>query len=273
MNFSHLRREVSKSDFFIEIVDIRAPLTTKIPEYWEEIIKDKKIMILNKKDLADNKITKLWKKYFTKIYNFPVIVTNLKKQNQEKILGKKINNYLKKINKENVIVSILGHANVGKSTLINILTKKKKVHVENIAGTTKGKQYIRFKNMLIIDTPGFNFKKRFDVIKNESNIKLSLIKSIDYNLKEIDYITEYALQFLIKNYLFKLIEKYKINFKTKINFEKEDLFILIAKNLNFKMKNNEYDILRAKKLFIKHLQDGGIKISWEKPESNNILDK
>ena len=73
-------------DVVIEILDARIPISSQNPDI-AEITKDKKkIIILNKIDLADNKQNELWAKEFEKKGQHAIIV--------DSNLGKGINNVI-----------------------------------------------------------------------------------------------------------------------------------------------------------------------------------
>jgi len=136
-------------DIVVEILDARIPLASQNPDVKEYTKGKRKIMVLNKSDLADEKETKKWIKYFNK-QGVSAVITDAN-------AGKGINDVIteiKRISRENqdkyinkgrigksVRVLILGIPNVGKSSFINRITKKSTAKVGNKPGVTKGKQW------------------------------------------------------------------------------------------------------------------------------------
>ncbi len=127
-----IQEDLKLIDVVIEILDARIPVSSQNPDIKSIISRKKKIILLNKCDLADEKETKKWQEYF-------------KSQNQETVLvnsndGKGINQVISKIQEimkeeleENekkgrvgkiIRVLILGIPNVGKSSFINRASKK-----------------------------------------------------------------------------------------------------------------------------------------------------
>ena len=155
-------------DVVIEILDARIPKSSQNPDLRSIIQKKKKIILLNKYDLADDVETKKWVDYFNKNGQVVVLVNsnNGKGINQaiskiEEIMKDEIELNEKKGRVGKIIrVLILGIPNVGKSSFINRVSKKTTANVGNKPGVTKNKQWIRVaKNIELLDTPGVLWPK------------------------------------------------------------------------------------------------------------------
>jgi ribosome biogenesis GTPase A len=188
-------------DLMVEIVDARAPKSTKIGEF-EKIFESKfKILILNKIDLADEKkcdeIIKSYKNYDE------ILKLNIKNSKDVNILKKVLRKYKDKKNQKNknfnlpLRVIIVGIPNVGKSTLINQLCSKNKLKMENRPGVTKELQLIKIENQIeLIDTPGIGaFKFDNDICAKNVALIGSITDKILYH-----YELAYYLINSIKNY-------------------------------------------------------------------------
>lgn len=153
-------------DIVIEVLDARIPISSQNPDIQEYILNKKKIIILNKSDLADEKQNQNWVEYFKK-KNIPAILVN-------SVSGKGMNEVTKAIKQiyesehyENkgrvgkaIRVMVLGIPNVGKSSLINRMTKKTSAKVGNKPGVTRKKQWIKVSNEIeLLDTPGVLWPK------------------------------------------------------------------------------------------------------------------
>lgn len=193
-------------DVVVELLDARIPLASQNPELKEIIGNKKKIVVLNKCDLADDNENKKWINYFEK--------NGIKALLTDSNLGIGINQVIKQI--ENIMeedlkkiaskgrmgksirVMILGIPNVGKSSFINRISKKTSAGVGNKPGVTKQKHWIRLKsNIELLDTPGVLWPK-FE--NEEVALKLSYVGTIKDDILEKTEVAFYLLKFLLENY-------------------------------------------------------------------------
>lgn len=151
-------------DVSIEIIDARIPKSSRNPVIDELVSGKKRIVILNKIDLADAQESEKWEEYLKKS---GAEVVSLNAKSGEGV--KKLFYVLEKIEQERpennksirpLRIMVVGIPNVGKSSLINRLTGKKSTKVGNRPGVTKGKQWLTLKNkMQLLDTPGILWPK------------------------------------------------------------------------------------------------------------------
>lgn len=204
-------------DVVVEILDARIPLSSQNPDVKGYTKNKKKVVILNKTDLADETETKKWVKYFEE-KGIPAVVTDSNN-------GKGINEVIravKEVSKENqekfadkgrigksIRIMILGIPNVGKSSFINRITKKNSAQVGNRPGVTRQKQWIRIEDGIeLMDTPGVLWPK-FE--SEEVGLHLAFTGSIKDDILEKTEIAYQLLRFLVNNYLDKVIERYKLD--------------------------------------------------------------
>lgn len=270
------RREISEKikliDIVVELVDARAPLSSKNPMF-DQICNNKpRLIVMTKKDLADDKVTALWIEYF-KSKNFHAICVNLKNFNEyqlvinvcKEILKEKMEREAKRGLKPRAMrAMILGIPNVGKSTFINRLAKRKATVTGNRPGVTKAQQIIRVdKDFELFDTPGVLWP-RFEDINIARNI--ALIGSIKQDILPLDELFIYAIEYLEKTYPGSVKKRYDI----EIDFESdwiEKVYDDIAKNRKIKPVRGYTDYDRVMEVFFNDIFDGNIgKITWERPD-------
>ena len=270
------RREISEKikliDIVVELVDARAPLSSKNPMF-DQICNNKpRLIVMTKKDLADDKVTALWIEYF-KSKNLHSLCVNLKNFNEyqlvinvcKEILKEKMEREAKRGLKPRAMrAMILGIPNVGKSTFINRLAKRKATVTGNRPGVTKAQQIIRVdKDFELFDTPGVLWP-RFEDINIARNI--ALIGSIKQDILPLDELFIYAIEYLEKTYPGSVKKRYDI----EIDFESdwiEKIYDDIAKNRKIKPVRGYTDYDRVMEVFFNDIFDGNIgKITWEKPD-------
>ena len=215
-------------DIVLELLDARIPISSQNPDLREIIGDKKKIVILNKCDLANEKENNKWIEYFKKNgikavltdSNSGVGIQELIRQIKE--LAKADLEELAKKGRvgKSIRVMILGIPNVGKSSLINRISKKTSAGVGNKPGFTKQKQWIRVSDEIeLLDTPGVLWPK-FESQKVALN--LSFTGTIKDEVLEKTEIAFYLIKWLLENQEEKLLERYKLT-KQDINNIKENV--------------------------------------------------
>ena len=225
-HMARTKREITEDlkliDVVIEILDARIPKSSQNPDIKNIIARKKKIILLNKCDLADEVETKKWKEHFEKQGQAVVLVnandgkgTNQVIAKIEEVMKEEIEENEKKGRVGKIIrVLILGIPNVGKSSFINRVSKKTTAKVGNRPGVTVQKQWIRVaKNIELLDTPGVLWPK-FE--SEEVGLNLAFTGTIKDDILDKEEIAFYLLKYLIENYLDLLCTKYDIN-KEEIN--------------------------------------------------------
>ncbi len=215
------KREVQEKlklvDFVIELVDARVPVSSQNPMLQEVLGQKDKLVLLMKKDLADPKVTKEWQNYFAE-KGIQAIAINAHESSdiqqiikEAKALGeKKLERLVKKgIKPRPIRAMIVGIPNVGKSTVINRLVKKKIAKTGDRLGVTTSQQWIKVKkDFELLDTPGILWPKFED---KEVGYKLAAIGTIKDQILHLDDIAVYILKFMKEHYPKQLVERYHID--------------------------------------------------------------
>ena len=212
-----IQEDLKLIDVVIEILDARIPLSSQNPDIAEWTKSKKKIIILNKADLAEEKQNEKWVEHYKK----QGIVAILTDSNSGKGVPETIRQ-IEKIMKEDketfsnkgrvgrsIRVMIVGIPNVGKSSFINRITKKSSTAVGNRPGVTRQKQWVRVKeNIELLDTPGILWPK---LEPQEVAFNLAFTGTIkDDNLEKTE-IAYFLLKYLLENKRESIIDRYGIS--------------------------------------------------------------
>ncbi len=255
-----MEEDIKLIDLLIELVDARIPLSSRNPDIDKLARNKSRLILVNKCDLADEKITKEWLAYF-KQQGFYAVMVNSKSGEGVKT----INNVVKEACKEKierdrkkgiknrpVRAMVAGIPNVGKSTFINSYAKRACTKTGNKPGVTKGKQWIKLSNTLeLLDTPGILWPKFEDANVGR---RLAFIGSINDNIINMTELSLELLQFLKKEYPGVLNARYGIE-------EKDDMVGMlreIAANRKFLMKGNELNLDKAAMTLFDEFRSGKI---------------
>lgn len=212
-----IESDIKIVDIVIELLDARIPLASQNPEIANKIKNKKKIVVLNKADLADEKMNQKWVSYFEN-QNIPAVLVDSNS-------GKGIDKFIKKIEQvmqtmlkeqatkgrigRKMRAMILGIPNVGKSSFINRISKRTTAEVGNKPGVTKQKQWIRINDKIeLLDTPGVLWP-RFE--NEEVALNLAFTGTIKENILQKTEIAYQLVKFLLENYREKICERYSLS--------------------------------------------------------------
>ena len=212
-----IQEDLKLIDVVIEILDARIPVSSQNPDIAQWTKNKKKIVILNKADLAEEKQNEKWVEHYKK----QGIIAILTDSNSGKGVPETIRQ-IEKIMQEDketfsnkgrvgksIRVMIVGIPNVGKSSFINRITKKSSTAVGNRPGVTRQKQWVRVKeNIELLDTPGILWPK---LEPQEVAFHLAFTGTIkDDNLEKTE-IAYFLLKYLLENKRESIINRYGIS--------------------------------------------------------------
>ena len=273
--------DVKLVDIVIELLDARIPISSQNPDIAEITKNKKKIIVLNKCDLADEKQNKKWIEYFNR-KNMPAVLTDSNS-------GKGIDECVRKIEKimeeylkeqaekgrigRKIKAMVLGIPNVGKSSFINRISKKTSAGVGNKPGVTKQKQWIRINEKIeLLDTPGVLWPK-FE--SEEVALHLAFTGTIKEDILQRTEIAYYLVKFLIENYPKVLCERYKLTeeyineqLENQERLENEniyEIFLAIGKKRGCIISGGNIDEEKTARIVLDEFKNGKIgKITLEK---------
>lgn len=262
-SIDEIKNMLKLSDIVVEICDARIPVSSRNP-ILKDIIEDKSsILILNKKDLANPKETKKWIEKYKSEDIFAMDIDCKNTSDISKVLkeiDKKGRVQLdKKGLKRDVKTMIVGIPNVGKSSFINALTKKRTAKVGNRPGITRTNQWIKTEyGLYLLDTPGVLWPK-FET--ENMGLNLAFTGAIKDEIMNIENLAYKFVEFMSKYYMDNLCERYNLT-------EKFDEIIQvieqIAVNRGKVLKGNRIDYFSVSNLILDDFRKGNLgKITLE----------
>lgn len=261
---------IKQVDAVCEILDARIPRSSRNPDIDRLAEGKPRLIILNRTDLADPAITSQWRSYFEQ-KGIKILETDAK-------TGKGVNGFspaLRELLKDKIAdyaakgqvnrpmrVMILGIPNVGKSTFINKVAKRKAAIAGDKPGVTRGKQWISIdKGLDLLDTPGILWPK-FD--SQEVGEMLAITNAIKADVLDKET--------LGANFMLRLREMYPDALTARYKFEPDpdangfELLEQAAKKRGFLISKGEYDIERMANTLLGEYHDGKLgRLSLEKP--------
>lgn len=250
----NIRASLKLVDIVGEIIDSRIPISSKNPVI-DDVLKDKpRIMILNKSDMADENETKKWLSYYRKKGYGAVVVDALHSKGLDKIYSvakEMLADKFKKLEEKNlsaktIRMMIVGIPNVGKSTFINSISKRKSAKIGDRPGVTKQVQWIKTKNDLeLLDTPGVLWPKFED---ERIGLHLAFTGAIKDEIMDIENLAFRFIDELNKRDVNILKNRYNLS----EDFYEDTLYLMdgIGRNRGAILKKNEIDYFKVANLVL-----------------------
>ena len=268
------KREIQNNlklvDAVIEIRDARIPKSSKNPDIDTLCAGKPRVILLNKSDLTDPKVTKAWKESLTNDETIVLEVNALKGEGLNaikpallKLLKEKHDRLKAKgLAKITTRAMVVGIPNVGKSTFINKMAKNNIAKTGDRPGVTKNKQWIKTKlGIELMDTPGVLWSKFEDEIVG---LNLAFTGAIKDEIMDTEELALKLVERLQETNPEELMTRYKL---TELHENPLDNLDAIARKRGAIMAGNQIDYNRIAGIILDEFRGGKIgKISLEKPE-------
>lgn len=274
------RRQVTEKlkliDVVIELLDARIPLSSRNPMIDEIVSGKPRIILLNKADLADEKMTGEWIDFFSSQGIKALPIDSLSGQGVNKIPGEcqaAVKELMDKrrakgMQARAIRTMILGIPNVGKSSLMNRLAGKKVAQTGDRPAVTKAQQWVKMgKTLELLDTPGILWPKFEDPLVGlrlaaSGAIKDEIIDFQEVALFIIAYLKMYYPQFLQDRYNLKELPEDKI-----------EIIEEIGRRRGCIVSGGHIDYDKAAELIIRELRGGKLgRITLERPDDSFTVD-
>lgn len=268
-----IAEELKLVDVVIELLDARIPISSRNPEVDSIVGNKKRIIVLNKSDISDPEINKMWKRYFAQKEITVILANSNKGTGLKDILAeskKLMKEELDKLKKKGLLhktirALVIGIPNVGKSTFINKLANRSVAQTGDRPGVTKSKQWIRVNDDFeLLDTPGILWPKFDD---DTVGLHLAFTGAIKDEILDIEELSRKLILKALEDFPDKLNKRYSIEYDDDVSVDQ--IMNNIGRKRGCILHGDEVDMLRVASLVLDDFRSGKIGlITLEKPEDD-----
>jgi ribosome biogenesis GTPase A len=262
---------MERIDVVIEVLDARVPEAGSNPMLREmrEHRQRPCLKVLNKADLADPAVTKAWLDHFNSQKNVRAIALSCKKPGEAAKIPKLClplaphrGTVLKPLR-----MMVMGIPNVGKSTFINALLKKRTAAVGDEPAITKNLQHFDLNDhMQLIDTPGMMWPK---IAYEDDGMMLAASNLIGRNAYHESEVAVFLGDLLMARYPALVVQRYRSASK---EMDGVALIEAIAQQRGFRIRGKELDLEKAAMTMLQDYRDGTLgRISLETPTTRAAM--
>lgn len=263
--------EIRNMDAVCEILDARIPVSSRNPDVDEMTAGKPRLVVLNRVDQADPAQTKRWAAYFRQ-QGYAVLGANAKDgvgtaqfaAAVRELLREKLAAYAEKGQVGRTVrVMVLGIPNVGKSTFINKVARRKTARAEDRPGVTRSKQWVPVDATLeLLDTPGILWPKFEDT---RVGMHLAFTGAIKDDVMDLEELASYLMEYLTAHYPAAVTERYKLEIGEEDSGY--DLLIQAGRKRGFLMRGGEVDTQRMARILLDEFRGGKLgRFTLETPE-------
>lgn len=264
-----LQDQLKRVDLVIEVCDARLPFSSRNPELLRMTAGKRRILLLNKADLADPEATRRWVRFFQARGEtaYPVHAISLKSKELLGTIDRSVRDIVETAEekgiRKTIRVMVIGVPNVGKSTLINRLRGTSIAKTGDRPGVTKSNQWIHVTPYLdLMDTPGMLWPRLDDQLAAR---RLCYIGSVKDDVVDI-----YALAIsLLEDLKASCPETLSVRFHVEdLNVENVELLDAVCRGRGWLLRGGRFDYDRCCNVVLDEFRSGKLgKITLELPDA------
>ncbi|HIB45656.1 MAG TPA: ribosome biogenesis GTPase YlqF [Candidatus Lambdaproteobacteria bacterium] len=269
-----LAKQLKRVDVVLEMRDARIPVSSVNHDFEELLHQKKRILLFNKTGLADVEITRNWSEIFKKS-DIPFLFIDALNQRDlnkilpisRKLMQEKWSTFRRRgIRPPSLKLLITGIPNVGKSSLINRLSRRKAAETGPTPGVTKHQDWIKLgKDVELLDTPGILWPK---IENREAGLRLTITGAIKDSIVGTSLLSDYLLGILLQKEPEQLLRHYHLA-QEDLDLLPGDLLERIAKKRGCLKSGGAIDHPRAESLLLRDFRAGKLgRLSFDQPETD-----
>ena len=266
-------------DIVVEIIDARIPVSSRNPDIDAITAGKPRLVVLNRADQADPAGNRAWGAWFRK-KGWSVLETDAKtgagvsqfSRVVQEVLKDQIARWQEKgLVGRPVRAMVVGVPNVGKSTFINKVARKKSAKASDRPGVTRGKQWVTVdRGLELLDTPGILWPKFEDV---ETGMRLALTGAVKDDIMDVETLGCHLMAFLGTQYPNVLAESYRLKEVLAREAEENEvaygyrLLEACAQKRGMRISGGEFDTERMARVLLDEYRGGKLgRFTLELPE-------
>ena len=266
-----IQADLKQVDLVAEIIDARIPISSRNQDIDELVGEKPRLIVLNRADQADPAMNKAWSDWFRQ-KGWSVLETNARDGKGVGQFSAAIKTALKEKLEQwkakglvgrPVRAMVVGVPNVGKSTFINQVAKKKSAKAGNKPGVTRGKQWVSVDAGLeLLDTPGILWPKFED---ETTGIHLAFTGAVKDEIMDLETLACHLIEILAKRYPQALLERFKV----EVDPEQPgwELLEQCGRKRGFLISGGEVDTERMARILLDEYRSGKLgRITFESPQ-------
>ncbi|MEF8703328.1 MAG: ribosome biogenesis GTPase YlqF [Candidatus Accumulibacter sp. UW26] len=261
-------------DVVIEVVDARLPEASTNPMVRELRLQRQRpcLKVLNKADLADPLVTQAWIDYYNAQDGVRAVAVSCKKAGDLARLPGLCQTLAphRRENTKPLRMIIMGIPNVGKSTLMNVVLKRKLAKVGDEPAVTRSQQTSQLDvRHSITDTPGLLWPK---IEYASDGLMLAASNAVGRNAMIDEEVATFLAGLLIARYPALLGRRYGFSVDTGAGIDALAVIAAIAQRRGLRRRGGEADLEKAAKVLLQDYRDGLLgRISLETPVTRNAM--
>ncbi len=263
--------QMKHMDAVCEILDARIPFSSRNPDVEGLTAEKPRLIVLNRTDLADPSATRRWAAHF-RGRGFAVLETSAKSGQGtarfpaavRELLADKLAAYAEKGQAGRMVrVMILGIPNVGKSTFINQVARRKTAKAEDRPGVTRSKQWVSVDPSLeLLDTPGMLWPRFEDP---DVGVRLACTGAVRDEIIDLEELACRLIAYLGRRYPQALLERYKV--EPEAADTGYELLVKAGRKRGFVVRGGEIDTERMARILLDEFRAGKLgRFTLELPE-------